>query len=108
MRDVNTDPPKVALSRYEYRANNDNNVRLSIKMKFEGANYDNDMTGYVSAMRSKNQNDENSPLEAIGRWETDNYARKPDNAYDFSRDWIGEKKNYKFSYRAFSNQYSET
>lgn len=35
VRDVNTDVPKVSLSRYEYRANNDNNVRLSIKMKFE-------------------------------------------------------------------------
>lgn len=34
-RDINTDPVKIALSRYEYRSNNDNNVRLSIKMKLE-------------------------------------------------------------------------
>lgn len=41
-RDISTTPTKIALSRYEYRANNDNNVRLSIKMKIEGQNYDSD------------------------------------------------------------------
>jgi hypothetical protein len=34
-RDIDTTPVKIALSRYEYRANNDTSLRLSIKMKVE-------------------------------------------------------------------------
>ncbi len=34
-KDISTAPAKLALSRYEYRSNNDNNVRLNIKFKLE-------------------------------------------------------------------------
>lgn len=62
----------------------------------------------MNAFRLSNQNDENSALAQIGRWEVENYAKKPNNSFDFSRDWIGEKRNYKFNYQVFSNQYTET
>lgn len=62
----------------------------------------------MSASRLSNQNDENSALIPINRWEIDNYAKKLNENFDFSRDWIVEKKNYKFEYKVFSNQYAET
>lgn len=107
-KDVSLDPVKAALTRYEYRSNNDNNVRLSVKMKFEGTNFDSRKSGYVDASRLKDQNNVNSEMSKINTWEIDNYARKPNNVYDFSRDWIGEKRTYKLSYQVYSNQYTET
>lgn len=107
-KDISLDPVKAALTRYEYRSNNDNNVKLSVKMKFEGTNFDSRKSGYVDASRLKDQNNINSEMTKINTWEIDNYARKPNNVYDFSRDWIGEKRMYKLSYQVYSNQYTET
>jgi len=107
-KDISLDPIKSALTRYEYRSNNDNNVRLSVRLKFEGTNFDSRKSAYVKAFRLKDQNNVNSAMDRINTWEIDNQARKQNNIYDFSRDWIGEKRTYKLSYNAYSNQYIET
>lgn len=47
-------------------------------------------------------------MEGISSWEMDNYVRKPNGVYDFSRDWINEKRQYRLDYSVITNQYAET
>ena len=106
--DVSITPARTALTRTEYRANNDWGARINHKFRVEGENFDSDMAAYVRATRPKDPNSATYVAEQINNWEMQNYAKKPDNVYEINRDWVQADRPYPLSYTAFTDQYVAT
>ncbi len=103
-KDTDTSAARYSLLRPEYRANSDSSVRVDVRFRAEGANFDPNRASYLKAWYGTGT----TALRQVSQWQVDNYYRKSDGSFSHPRDWNAERSNYAFVLQAFTNQYVPT